>query len=81
MMIIKILVQDDDSNDEQVQTRERLDSTASNTTEVTKDEHRTKRTTRMTKEDALSYFTLIDGKLKCNLCKNSHKVRLAAIFV
>ena len=71
----------DDSNYEQVQTRERLDSTASNTTEVTKDEHRTKRTTRITKEDVLSYFTLIDGKLKCNLCKNSHKVRLLLLFL
>ena len=70
----------DDSNDEQVQTGERLDSTASNTTEVTKDEHRTKRTTRMTK-DVVSYFTLIDDKLKCNLCKNSHKVRLLLLFL
>jgi len=71
----------DDSNDEQVQTRERLDSTASDKTEVTEDETCTKRTTRMTKEDVLSYFTLIDGKLKCNLCKDSHKVRLLLLFL
>lgn len=59
-------VQYDDSNDEQLQTRERLDSTASDRTEVTEDENYTKRTTRMTKEDVLSYFTLINGKLRCN---------------
>ena len=35
----------------------------------------------MTKEDVLSYFTLIDGKLKCNLCKNPNKVRLTTSYV
>ncbi|CAF3355420.1 unnamed protein product [Rotaria socialis] len=61
-------------NSEEGQRRQRSDSTASNTTEVTKCEKEIKKTTTMTKEDVLSHFTTIDGNMKCKLCKNAHNV-------
>lgn len=57
----------------QNQSRQRLDSTASNRTEEPKPQ---KRTTKMKMADVLGYFTKTNNRLKCNLCVNSQKVRL-----
>jgi len=62
-------------------SRQRLDSTASDKTEIENKEKKLKRKTTMTKDDVLNYFTIIGDNLKCSLCLNSQKVSLTLFLI